>query len=374
MDDNAGKLLPWLLLQQIPCLSLSRIESLLQHFHDPQSLLSAEGEDLAALPQAVQNAIRELQDKGENHACHQQAMQQLAMADELDVHIVTRASELYPPLLKQIQRPPPVLYVKGDVLALSANQLAVVGARKATAPALSIARQWSAALAGAGLGIASGLALGVDGHAHQGALEGGGTTVAVLAHGMDQLYPYQHRQLADEITRHGALVSEFPFGMPARREHFPQRNRIIAGISLGVLVVEAALRSGSLITARLALEENREVLAVPGSINNVMARGCHRLIKQGATLVENADDILQALALPLSFAISEQASDGQQTEPLPVDGRAATVLEAVDFAPTHIEKLVAATGLDAAAVSSELTLLELDGHVANVDGRYQRLT
>lgn len=367
MDDHPA--LPWLLLQQLPSLTTARTHQLLQHFIHPRNLLGADSQALTCLPQALQHDIQALQQQGEHHACYRQALAQLEQAGQQQVSLVALDDPCYPPLLKQIHLPPPLLYVKGDVLALSDHQLAVIGARKATAAALRLTADWSKALAAAGLTITSGLALGIDGHAHQGALAGGGHTVAVLAHGMDQLYPRQHRQLAADIASHGALVSEFPFGTAPRREHFPQRNRIISGLSLGVLVVEAALKSGSLITARYALDQGREVFAVPGAVNNVMARGCHQLIRQGALLVENADDILQALALPLAFACENPA----MAEPQAISEHQQRLLAAMDFAPTHIEQLIETTGLDAATLASELTLLELDGLVVNVAGRYQRL-
>ena len=368
MDDQQN-ILDWLTLLQIPGLTPRRAAALMAHFSYPQALLSADAAGLADLPDTIRSPILALQDQGDNHPAKIEARRQQDLADAMQIKIITRDTALYPPLLKQIAAPPPVLYVRGDVLALSDPQLAVVGARKATPAANTITQQWSQALAAAGLVITSGLALGVDGHAHQGALTAGGKTIAVLAHGMDTLYPRSHNKLAEAIAENGALISEFAFGEAPRREHFPQRNRIISGLSLGVLVVEAALRSGSLITARYALEQNREVLAMPGSVNNVMARGCHYLIKQGATLVENADDILQALALPLSFAVQEKAEEPDKQ----YNDSAQAILQAMDFAPTHTEELLKATGLDAATLAGELTLLELDGLVANMGGLYQRL-
>lgn len=207
--------------------------------------------------------------------------------------VVPITSKAYPPLLKEVPHPPPILFVKGQVSTLHSTQLAVVGSRRATASGLQIAKQWSRALAARGITITSGLALGIDGAAHQGALSTG-KTIAVLAHGLNQIYPRAHQALAEEIVASGgALVSEFPIGVSPLKHHFPRRNRLISGLSQGTLVVEAALRSGSLVTARHALEQNREVFAIPGSIHSPLSKGGHALIKQGAKLVESLEDILQ---------------------------------------------------------------------------------
>jgi DNA processing protein len=201
----------------------------------------------------------------------------------------------YPPLLREIPQAPPVLFVHGDPDCLRVPQLAMVGTRNPTPSGRETARQFAAHLAGAGMIITSGLALGIDAAAHQGALAGGGRTIAVMGTSLDRVYPAKHRDLARAIAERGALVSELPTGTPALAENFPRRNRLISGLALGVLVVEAALQSGSLITARLALDQGREVFAIPGSIHNPLAKGCHALIRQGAKLVETANDIVEEL-------------------------------------------------------------------------------
>jgi DNA processing protein len=208
----------------------------------------------------------------------------------------------YPPLLARIANPPPLLYVHGDPAVLWRAQVAVVGSRRASPGGLANAREFCLGLAGAGLAITSGLARGIDAAAHAAALEAGAPTVAVCATGLDEVYPPRHRALAARIGLDGALVSEFPPGTPARAPHFPQRNRIIAGLALGILVVEAGLRSGSLITARLAGDYGREVHAIPGSIHHPLARGCHRLIRDGARLVEGVDEVLEGLG-PLARSL-----------------------------------------------------------------------
>ncbi|CAG0910748.1 unnamed protein product, partial [Cyprideis torosa] len=216
-------------------------------------------------------------------------------------YILPITSEQYPSLLRAIDDPPPLIYVVGDPNLLSYPQLAVVGSRNATRAGIANAEAFSLHLASAGLGITSGLALGIDTAAHRGALKADGITLAVAGTGLDGVYPARNRSLAEEIARTGALISEFPIGTRPSPENFPRRNRIISGLSLGTLVIEAAAKSGSLITARLASEQGREVFAIPGSIHNPLARGCHQLIRQGAKLVETGDDILEELAAILNL-------------------------------------------------------------------------
>lgn len=365
MDDQ--NTLAWLLFQQLPGQTPRLSRQLLACFHHPQNLLIAD--DLSGLPDGMQSSIRELQQQAEQHPLYQAARQTLLQAQEHQVQLITLDSEHYPELLKQTAAPPLLLYVKGQPDVLSSVQLAVVGARKATPFTLQLTRQWCKALAAAGITITSGLALGIDASAHLGALDAGGRTVAVLAHGMDQLYPRQHRRMAQQILENGALISEFGFGQPPLREYFPQRNRIISGLSLGVLVAEAALKSGSLITARYAVEQNREVFAIPGSVNNVMARGCHHLIRQGAQLVENCDDILQALALPLSFSVNEAVEKSEYS----LSANALLIINSMGAELMHPNDIQQGSGLDAATLASELMLLELDGVLAQQNGYYQKL-
>lgn len=286
-------------------------------------------------------------------------------------HAVTLCEEIYPPLLKQIHDPPPVLFVRGDPAALSLPQLAVVGSRNPSPPGERTAREFAAALCREGLAITSGLALGIDAAGHGGALAGGGVTVAVLGTGPDRVYPARHRQLARDIVQSGALVSELPPGTPMSPGHFPRRNRIISGLSLGVLVVEAAAQSGSLITARLALEQGREVFAMPGSIHNPLAKGCNALIRQGAKLVETVADVLEELG-----------GRARRAEPLEMPAVAGFqpteehlgLLKYVAYEPTSVDTLVALSGETPDAVASTLLMLELSGHIASAaGGGYYRL-
>ncbi|PKM06166.1 MAG: DNA-protecting protein DprA [Gammaproteobacteria bacterium HGW-Gammaproteobacteria-4] len=296
-------------------------------------------------------------------------------------HVVGWDDPDYPALLRRIPSPPACLFVVGEVAALWQPQIAIVGSRSPSAGGRDNARAFATAFAGAGLTVTSGLASGIDGAAHAGALDAGGHTVAVMATGPDRVYPPGHRDLATRIAHRGALVSEFAPGTEARREHFPSRNRIIAGLALGTLVVEAAERSGALITARLAGDAGREVFAIPGSIHNPVARGCHRLIRQGAALVESADEVIAALgplASELADALRTRLHDG---EPPPLatakagheaDPAYRQVLDALAFDPVGIDQLAERTGLTIAALSSMLLIMEMEGLVSAGHGRYSR--
>jgi DNA processing protein len=286
-------------------------------------------------------------------------------------HCLDRADPAYPALLAEIADPPPLLFVQGAVAALSDRQLAVVGSRNPSPLGEKHARDFARALVEAGLAVTSGLALGVDGAAHRGALAGGGVTLAVAGTGLDQVYPRSHQALAESIVEQGgALVSEFPTGTPPQASNFPRRNRIISGLSLGVLVVEAALKSGSLITARMASEQGREVFALPGAINNPLGRGCNFLIKQGAKLTEAVDDILEEF----SFAsLAGERLPARQTGGGEIDAECHQLLKYIAYAPTSVDTLVAATGNAPEAIASLLLALELQGHIVSADGGYSRI-
>ena len=281
----------------------------------------------------------------------------------------------YPPLLRQIADPPMVLFLRGDVNLLGQPLLAMVGSRNPSTEGRRNAEEFAAYLSGCGLGIVSGMALGIDAASHRGALKSGGTTIAVWGTGLDKPYPPSHRELAEEIAARGLLVSEFLPGTPPLPHNFPRRNRIISGLSVGTLVVEAAHTSGSLITARLASEQGREVFAIPGSIHNPLAHGCHRLIREGAKLVESAGDILEELAPLLKL----EPANVVNALPMPAveadDPEYRLLLNSMDHAPTSVDSLVERTGLTPDVVSSMLLMLELQGQVeATPGGHYSRVT
>jgi len=299
----------------------------------------------------------------------------LAWLDQPGHGVVTIDDDAYPGILRQITDSPLALWHRGELISLlDTPQIAIVGSRNATRGGLQNATDFAKHLGEQGLTITSGLALGVDGAGHRGALGTLGSTIAVLGSGLDVVYPPQHAALAAEIEQSGLILSEYPPGVPPSRHHFPARNRIIAGLSIGVLVVEAGSRSGSLITARLAAEYGREVFAIPGSIHNPLARGCHRLIRDGAKLVDDAPTVLIELAPLLKHVIDIDPRDRESAEAdEPLDAEYVQLLDMIGYDPVRIDVLTGKSGLTTAEVSSMLLLLELDGLVEALSGgRYAR--
>ena len=291
-----------------------------------------------------------------------------------DHHIIELGTSDYPPLLAAISDPPEKLYVAGNVDALHMPSLAIVGSRNPSRAGRQNAYEFARHLGAAGLSIVSGLALGIDTAAHEGALHAGAPTVAFLGHGMDSVYPPQNEALAQQILENGALCSEYPLGSPPRKAHFPRRNRLISGLCLGTLVVEAARRSGSLISARLASEQGREIFAIPGSIHNPLSRGCHQLIRQGAKLVENADDIFSELGPMVEHL--KQVSQPEEDPTISADMRDKEyerILEILSYDPSSTDEIAADSGLTIEQVSSMLLILELEEKVDSLPGgRYSR--
>lgn len=378
----ADDLADWLRLTSIPGLGGESQRRLLAAFGLPGHIFAA---GRAALSGVVGGEAADLLLSPPNQAVIDTA---LAWAAEPGNHVVTLADAGYPRALLDIADPPVLLYVKGDPAMLQRPAIAIVGARSATAQGEANAEAFARALSGHGLTVVSGLALGIDAAAHRGALAAGqGGTVAVIGTGADRIYPARNAAIARDIAAHGAIVSELPLGTNALRHNFPRRNRIIAGLAQGVLVVEAALDSGSLISARLATESGREVFAIPGSIHSPLSRGCHRLIREGAKLVETAEDVLEELRGRLGWpARTPRAPRAQLTAdrtaavasappqaPLPVDGDGARVLQAMGHDPADIDQLAGRCGLTVDALYAILLALELDGHIARLaGGRFQR--
>lgn len=375
---EGATLADWLRLTLIPGIGGETQRRLLAAFGPPDQVFAAAPDALRAV--VGDDAARRLLE----HDNRQAVDEALDWALHPTHNILTLADEAYPQQLLDIPDPPTLLYVRGrgDLLGVGAGArmrpgLAIVGSRNATAQGEANARAFAAALSDAGLAIISGLALGIDAAAHRGALAANGKTIAVIGTGADRLYPARNRALAEEIAERGVIVSEFPLGTPAAAYNFPRRNRLIAGLSCGVLVVEAAVESGSLITARLAGEQGREVFAIPGSIHSPQARGCHRLIRQGAKLVETATDVLEELRVSLAgptTATGERRGETTSATASFDDERCATVLTCAGFDPVTIDELIARSGLTAEALSVILLQLELDGRVSSLPGgRYQRL-
>ncbi|MDO6459985.1 DNA-processing protein DprA [Granulosicoccaceae sp. 1_MG-2023] len=355
-----------------PGIGPAAAQLLLGTFSDPADILSAGTAALrdAGLNEAQAEAVRRGPDPARLEAA-------LKWAADPDNHLLALTAAHYPVALRDLSDPPVMLFVTGDCDVLHTPQLAMVGSRTPTPAAARTAREFAAALGGAGLTITSGLALGIDGESHRGALDAGALTVAVTATGPDRVYPAAHRDLVHQIVAAGgAMVTEFPPGVGVHQSRFPRRNRLISALSLGTLVVEAATRSGSLITARLAGELGREVLAIPGSIHNPLSRGCHRLIREGAKLVETAADVLEELASRLGeLSIPEPGPDAE-TAPAPageLDAEYRHLLACLDYSPTPIDQLVERSGLPAGAVASMLLSLELQGYAESAGAnRYMR--
>lgn len=368
----------WLALIHAPGLGSRRFLRLWEQLPDVEGILAAPTAlwREAGLTAASIDALREPDQTRIDNT--------LAWLAEPQRALIAYDDARYPDTLRAMDDPPLALFVMGNTALLHYPSLAVVGTRHPTPGGAQNARAFARDLAGRGVCIASGLAQGIDAEAHHGALEAQGYTLAVVGTGIDRVYPAQHRDLAHAIVNHaGLMVSELALGTPPHPGHFPRRNRILAALSLGTLVVEAAPQSGSLITARLASEMGREVFAIPGSIHNPMARGCHQLIRQGAKLVESSADILEELAprlrehtlnAPRQDAVEAPAAPASAPPPdLPADH--ARVLEAMGFDPVSVDTLVARSGLTAAEVSSILLISQLQGHVSPLaGGLYARLS
>jgi DNA processing protein len=360
-DMDTTTLRFWLALHRAPLIGSLRFRRLIAHFGSPRDVFEASRFDWSALGvpaktmdylsapdwSAVDADLRWALDGGPGHHC------------------LTLDHAAYPELLREIADPPAVLFVNGNPAALSVRHIAMVGSRSPTPTGERIAREFARELVSRGAGVISGLALGIDAASHRGALEGQGITVAVAGTGPEHIYPRHHASLAEEIlARDGALITEYPTGTGPLAANFPRRNRIISGLALGTLVVEAAPRSGSLITARMALEQNRDVFAVPGSIHSSQSRGCNQLIQQGAKLIQDPSDIIEEYSIfsvPYAAAsIPKSDMDGASEE----DG----LLKYIAYEPTTVDTLVAATGLSADIIVATLLDLELRGRVESMPG------
>ncbi|MBP6675999.1 MAG: DNA-processing protein DprA [Vitreoscilla sp.] len=360
MSDD--ELLAWLRLVQAPGVGPGATRRLLAAFGSPQAVLRASPASWREVA-GHEAATGLAQNHDDIATLHASTVAWLRAAPETR-HVVTLGDPAYPDTLLQIADPPVLLYAEGCLDLMRAESLAIVGSRHATPPGRDNARQFATHLSQGGLCIVSGMALGIDGAAHEGALVGSGSTVAVVGTGLEQVYPARHKALAARIVTDGLVLSEYPLGTPPLAQNFPRRNRIIAGLTRGTLVVEAAVQSGSLITARLAMEGGREVFAIPGSIHSPQSRGCHRLIQQGAKLVETAADILQELQWPSNQATTIAAAAAATDGASPLQG----LLDAMGHDPVTLDALVARIGYPPAELNGKLLDLELDGRVARLPG------
>ena len=357
----------WLALSLTRGLGGESARRLLKEFGSPDTVFAA---SLSSLKAIVKSDVAAEISAG---IAEEAIAPTLAWLDDDNNHIVTLADDDYPQALLNIPDPPLLLYVKGRVDLLNRTALAVVGSRNATPQGIGNAEAFAKTLSDAGLCIISGMAHGIDAAAHRGALRGQGknpgSSIAIVGTGLDKVYPAANRELAHALAQQGALVSEFPLGTPPLSANFPRRNRLISGMSAGCLVVEASLQSGSLITARLALEQGREVFAIPGSIHSPQSKGCHTLLKQGAKLVETAQDILEelnGLLVSRVFSRAEQGTEVQRTDP--------ALLDHLGFDPVDANTLSVRCGLTIAELSAMLLTLELEGRVSTLPGGlYQRI-
>ncbi|OGB27572.1 MAG: DNA protecting protein DprA [Burkholderiales bacterium RIFCSPLOWO2_02_FULL_57_36] len=362
----------WIRLEQTSGVGPETARKLLGMFGLPENVFSANFSSLQqVVPERIAHALlAPLSDQT-------QALieQTLVWAEQPDNHVLTLADSDYPKALLEIADPPLMLYLKGHIELLSNPSLAIVGSRNATAQGISNAEKFSEVMSEAGLTIVSGMALGIDTAAHQGSLRcshkiNAGSTIAVIGTGADIVYPARNRTLAHQIAQAGCIVSEYPLGMPAIAANFPRRNRIISGLARGVLVVEAAAQSGSLITARMALDQGRDVFAIPGSIHSPLSKGCHQLIKQGAKLVESAQDILEELG---HFHLSQPATRAV-AQSNSTNSAADRLLNVMGFDPADINLLAERTSLDFGTLNAQLLTLELEGLIEMLPGGiYRRL-
>jgi DNA processing protein len=358
-SQREEELAAWIELGLVPGLGPAGYRALLSAFGPPEEVFGATPAKLSAVvPRALASAIHSRGRAGE-------VDQALEWSRQPGHHVLTLADPEYPPRLFEIPDPPPLLYVRGQLRWLSAPSIAIVGSRNATPAGIENAERFALTLSASGITVISGLALGIDAAAHRGAMAERGSTVAVMGTGADQIYPKGNSAIANRIAAEGALVTEFPLGTAPLAANFPRRNRLIAGMACGVLVVEAALASGSLITARYAAEQGRDVFAVPGSIHSPVSRGCHALIKQGAKLVESAADVLEEIAT---------GAPHQDTGDHHISAAESTLLQHMGYDTCNIDTLCRRSGLTADAVSAMLLQLELEGRVGSLPGGlYQRL-
>ena len=374
MNERYHTYLPWFLLKEIPLLGNTTIKKLIQRFHSPENIFTASDDDLLTIGDITPKTVANIKN---HHRYRRSAKEELEKILQNGFRIIAFTEAAYPALLKKIPDPPPVLTYLGSLDNIQPC-ISVVGSRNATTYGLSTARHLSARLASKGFQIVSGLARGIDTAAHQGALDQNGKTIAVLGAGLNRIYPKENRRLFDTIAASGAVLSEFKTDAQPLREHFPVRNRIIAGLSCGTVVVEAAKRSGSLITARLATEYNREVFAVPGSIKSKKSEGTHALLKNGACLVESEMDIVDEL---YQFIHSSHGTGNhemsEKDNPLTLEKSVENdypLLKLMDAYPVHIDLLIEKSNLNSASVTAQLLDLELMQKVVRHPGNYYSIS
>ena len=362
----------WLALNMVPGVGPATFRKLLARFHEPERVFVASANDLAAVEGMAQKTIRAIKE----FSVTKVAAEELTKLSDLGADILTLRDERYPKNLLEIYDPPPVLYVRGELGAADTLKIAIVGSRRGSSYGKAVTKRISRELAAAGVTVVSGMARGIDTYAHLGALEAGAKTIAVLGCGVDTVYPPENKKLFSDIIKCGAIISEFPLGTSPDGKNFPRRNRIISGLSLGVVVVEATADSGSLITASHALEQGREVFAVPGNVGMATSRGTNRLIKQGARLIEEAQDILTEVLPQYTGTARKEAllTKGSLTEGSPPAPAALTdaedgILQYLSHTPLHIDEISRLCRMEIQRVSTILLELELKGVISQMSGK-----
>jgi len=353
----------WLALHLIPGLGNIVCKNLLERFGDPQHIFQASISDLMEVDGVRKETARKIL----NQVYTTDPLKEIKRMEKCGARIITYSDPAYPPALREIHVPPMLLYIKGKDIPLNQTFIAVVGSRNPTHYGLKAAEKMGQGLARRGLGVVSGMARGIDSVAHWGCLSGKGFTIAVLGTGIDIIYPGSNKKLFEQILQKGAVISEFPLGAPPEPKNFPIRNRIISGLGRGVVVVEATKKSGSLITASLALEQGREVFAVPGSIDSFKSTGCHFLIKQGATLIENSDDVLDELGLNYNYMPKTDTFKGSYHPPMEESEK--TIYNMIGDYPLHIDQIARDGNFKQGEVSSILMQMELKNIIRQLPGK-----
>jgi DNA processing protein len=363
MSNLSDKRCLWLALFMIPGLGNVALKRLLDRFQEPERIFQASLAELSEVDGVREDRARSIFEKRYSGDPEKELMK----AERQGVRILAYSDPAYPALLKEIHDPPMVIFIKGNDIPNNQTFIAVVGSRNSTSYGQKAAENIGQDLARRGLGVVSGMARGIDSSSHWGCLEGKGFTIAVLGTGADVIYPASNRKLYEQIVMKGAIISEFPMGAPPVPNNFPMRNRIISGLSRGTVIVEATKNSGSLITASLAIEQGRELFAVPGSINSFKSTGCHYLIKQGACLIENADDILEALGM--NFPGIPKTDRSQEASPVMMDEAETALYNILGDYPIHIDQITRDGNMEPGEVSSLLMKMELKGIIRQLPGK-----
>jgi len=362
-SDKRNQAFFWLALSSIPGVGNVIYKRLLETFHTPENVFQSKPDEFKKVEGIRTKTVEAIT----NFKNADRVNRELDLIEKLGITLLTLHDERYPRILKTIYNPPPFLYVKGKIQNEDRSALAVVGSRNASSYGKSITRQLARSLTRRGFTIVSGLARGIDTAAHKGALEAGGRTLAVLGSGIDVIYPWENKTLAKAIIENGALISEFPLGTQPEATNFPSRNRIISGIALGTVIIEASVRSGSLITASLALEQGREVFAVPGNVDSPWSKGTNRLIKEGAKLVTDPEDIVEEIRPQCD--LSGEPENEKTAEAKKLSPETKKILDLMETNPVHIDTLIKKSGFPSGKISGLLLDLELKGFVSQLSGK-----